>query len=103
MLNYYNPFLAAWLSGNRDLAQQSAGLQVVLNGIIGSAAGGSGATVADVATAFHSTDFSISAGSSVPTNVTFICAYTWMCIRGDIHANDAGYALIGRTVVARLG
>jgi hypothetical protein len=26
-----------------------------------------------------------------------------MCSLFDIHANDAGYALIGRTVVARLG
>ena len=40
---------------------------------------------------------------TVPTNVAVICANTWMCSRFDIHANDAGYALIGHTVVARLG
>ena len=102
VLNYYNPFLAAYLAGNVALAQQSASLQAMLNGIIGSSAGASGATVADVATAFRSTDFTIPAGSTLPTNVAFICVYTWMCIRGDIHANDAGYALIGQTVVARL-
>ena len=38
----------------------------------------------------------------VPTNVFYICVYTWMCTLSDIHANDAGYALIGQTVVARL-
>jgi lysophospholipase L1-like esterase len=103
VLNYYNPFLAAWVLGNTQLAQQSAGLQATLNAIIGAAAAGSGATVADVATAFHSTDFGIPAGGTVPTNVAYICAYTWMCSRFDIHANDTGYALIGQTVVARLG
>jgi hypothetical protein len=38
----------------------------------------------------------------VPKNVAYICTYTWMRAMNDIHANDAGYALIGRTVVARL-
>lgn len=99
VLNYYNPFLAAW-SANPPLALESAGLQAMLNGIIGAAAAGSGATLADVATAFHSTDWTEVGG--VPTNVSYICRYTWMCLKGDIHANDAGYALIGQTVVARL-
>jgi lysophospholipase L1-like esterase len=102
VLNYYNPFLAAY-AANPVLAQQSSLLQGRLNGIIGSAATDSRATVADVATAFRSSDWTIPAGGTVPTNVAFICAYTWMCVRGDIHANDAGYALIGETVVARLG
>jgi lysophospholipase L1-like esterase len=102
VLNYYNPFLAAWVLGNTQLAQQSAVLQGTLNAIIGAAAAASGATVADVATAFRSTDFRVPAGSTVPTNVALICALTWMCSRFDIHANDVGYALIGRTVVARL-
>jgi lysophospholipase L1-like esterase len=103
VLNYYNPFLAAWVLGNTQLAQQSAVLQGTLNAIIAAAAAGSGATLADVAGAFRSTDFSIPAGGTLPTNVSLICALTWMCSRFDIHANDAGYALIGRTVVARLG
>lgn len=100
VLNYYNPFLATWLLGNQSLAQQSAVLQGTLNGIIGGAASASGAAVADVATAFRSTDWTVVGG--VPTNVAYICRYTWMCSRFDIHANDAGYALIGETVVARL-
>ena len=100
VLNYYNPFLATWLLGNQSLAQQSAVLQGTLNGIIGAAANASGATVADIAMAFRSTDWSLIGG--IPTNVTYICRYTWMCARFDIHANDAGYALIGQTVVGRL-
>jgi lysophospholipase L1-like esterase len=106
VLNYYNPFLAAWLTGNTALAQQSAQLQATLNAIIGQAAAASGATLADVATAFHSTDTAPyplpPPVGVVPTNVAFICIYTWMCERNDIHANDAGYTLIGQTVVARL-
>ena len=102
VLNYYNPFLAAYVTGNVQLAQQSAVLQQQLNGIIGLAAANNGATVADVAGAFRSTDWSVPAGGALPTNVGVICSYTWMCSRFDIHANDAGYALIGRTVVARL-
>ena len=106
VLNYYNPFLAAWLTGNTALAQQSAQLQATLNAIIGQAAAASGATLADVAKAFHSTDTAPyplpPPVGVVPTNVAFICIYTWMCERNDIHANDAGYTLIGQTVVARL-
>lgn len=100
VLNYYNPFLAAWTIGNTKLALQSAALQATLNGIIATAAAVSGATVADVAFAFKSTDWSPAGG--VPTNVAVICALTWMCSRFDIHANDEGYAVIAQTVVARL-
>jgi len=105
VLNYYNPFLAAWLSGNTALAQQSAQLQATLNGIIGRATTAAGATLADVSTAFRSTDWALVDApglGTVPTNVAYICRYTWMCSRFDIHANDAGYALIGQAVVARL-
>ena len=106
VLNYYNPFLAAWLLGNTALAQQSTVLQGTLNGIIGSAAAASGATVADVAAAFHSTDLTRSrCRGSAPSRPTLpSSARTPGCAsRVDIHANDAGYALIGQTVVARLG
>jgi lysophospholipase L1-like esterase len=105
VLNYYNPFLAAWVSGNTALALQSAQLQATLNSIIGQAAAASGATLADVAAAFRSTDWTLVDApglGTVPRNVAYICTYTWMCVRGDIHANDAGYALIAQTVVARL-
>jgi lysophospholipase L1-like esterase len=110
VLNYYNPFLAAWVFGNPALAQQSAELQAMLNSIIQTAASVSGATVADVAAAFYSTDWTpvptpvpVPNSDTVPTNVAVICANTWMCSQFDIHANDAGYALMGETVVALLG
>jgi lysophospholipase L1-like esterase len=106
--NYYNPFLAAWLTGaaGQALAQQSTALQATLNGIIAAAAASVGAQVADVATAYRSTDTTPvtvpELGGSVPTNVATICAWTWMCRLGDIHANDTGYGVMAAAVVARL-
>ncbi|HEY6743767.1 MAG TPA: SGNH/GDSL hydrolase family protein, partial [Lapillicoccus sp.] len=100
VLNYYNPVLAAWLTGNTALAEQSAQLQARLNAIINQATTDAEATLADVAEAFESTDWRLVDG--VPRNVANICRYTWMCVLNDIHANDAGYTLIGATVVAQL-
>lgn len=106
--NYYNPFLAAWLTGSagQALAQQSMALEATLNGIIAAAAASVGAEVADVATAFGSTVMTPvdvpELGGAVPTNVATICAWTWMCRLGDIHANDTGYAVMAGAVVARL-
>lgn len=106
VLNYYNPFLAAWLTG--PAGQQVAGLttvlQSLLNGAVARSAASVDADVADVATAFRSTVTTpvSSPFGTIPTNVATICAWTWMCSRGDIHANDAGYAVLAETVVARL-
>ena len=66
-----------------------------------------GARLADVATAFQSTDWTpVTGAGSVPTNVAVICSLTWMCpSQGgspDIHPNDDGYAVIAATVVTRL-
>lgn len=108
VLNYYDPFLAAWLTGpaGQALAQESVPLLGLLNGIIAGAAGAVGGSVADVAGAFSSTDFSLvsvpSLGGLVPRNVATVCALTWMCQRNDIHANDDGYAVLAAAVVARL-
>ena len=96
--NYYNPYLALYFV-DPALAQITTGLQTALNNVIASVTAPYGTTV-DVATAFKSTDTTPANG--VPTNVGVICQLTWMCARNDIHANDAGYALIGETVAAAL-
>lgn len=107
VLNYYNPFLAAWLTGTagQQVAALTTQLQSLLNAAVARAATTADADVADVATAFRSTVTTpvATAYGTIPTNVATICAWTWMCSRGDIHANDAGYAVLARTVVARLG
>ncbi len=99
LLTYYDPLLAAWREGpqGKVVAAQSEPLLAALNAEIAKAATGAGAKVADVAGAFASTDGS---GSPTPTNVTRICEWTWMCSRGDIHANDAGYAAMAAAVLA---
>ena len=62
--------------------------------------------VADVSTASRSTVTTPvmvpALGGAVPTNVATICAWTWMCRLGDIHADDAGYAVMTGVVAARL-
>lgn len=107
VLDYYNPFLATWLlgPGGQTTAQLSVLLQTQLNAIITRAAADSGAALAPISTTFKSTDWTLVTApglGTVPTNVATICTYTWMCTRFDIHANDAGYALMAQTVAARL-
>ncbi|MHB1584137.1 MAG: SGNH/GDSL hydrolase family protein [Acidimicrobiales bacterium] len=38
----------------------------------------------------------------VPEPVATVCALTWFCAQGNIHATTAGYRLIGKLVVARV-
>ncbi|MDE9366324.1 GDSL-type esterase/lipase family protein [Luteipulveratus sp. YIM 133132] len=110
--NYYNPFLAAWLLGpdGQSLAKVSVNLQRSLNSAIDGAAKGVNARVADVGAAFKSEDFTSSTTPSpvdptakLPTNVALICAWTWMCAKNDIHANDTGYGVIAQTVLSVVG
>ena len=64
------------------------------------------ARVADVATAFStyvpfSQTTTLAPYGTIPTSVAQICTLTWMCaappVGPNIHANDAGYALIAQT------
>ena len=78
-------------------------LVATLNAFIAGAANAVGGTIADVFTAFQTTNFTIiyvPGLGRVPTNVAIICQLTWMCVLQDVHPNDAGYALIGATVSA---
>lgn len=108
VLNYYDPFLAAALTGPAGVAtaQESLALSDILNTSIGASARSVGAKVANIAAAFssHSTAPTTLAGVpvSVPLNVAAICRRTWMCSLGNIHANDSGYALMAQAVVRTL-
>ncbi|CAN7500957.1 SGNH/GDSL hydrolase family protein [Knoellia sp. LjRoot47] len=106
VLNYYNPFLAAWLTGaaGQQVAALTTQLQSLLNGAVSRSAATADADVADVATAFRSTNTTpvTTAYGTIPTNVATICAWTWMCSRNDIHANDTGYAVLAGVVAGRL-
>lgn len=82
---YYNPFVVI-----EELAGVTAGPAAALNGTIVRAADQPEVAVADVDAAF---------GYSNPARV---CTWTWMCTAQDIHANDAGYAVMGQTFLAAL-
>ncbi len=108
-VNYYNTFLAFWLTGpaGQVLAYQSASLADVLNyATLGTVYGAFGIPVADVAAAYDSGNFSPNAATGLPQNVLNICVYTWMCtpapVGPNIHANRYGYGLIAATVAATL-
>ncbi|MBB2890363.1 SGNH/GDSL hydrolase family protein [Flexivirga oryzae] len=99
VLNYYNPFLAAYLTGpdGQTLAKQSETLATIFNGEIAQAAATIKAPVADIAKAFLSnadTPLVTTPYGKIPTNVARICSWTWMCSMSNIHANDYGYTVM---------
>jgi hypothetical protein len=61
---------------------------VQFNDVLQSVYGAAGIPVADVETAFSTTDWTFVNG--VPLNVERICEWTWMCSIFDLHPNTAG-------------
>jgi lysophospholipase L1-like esterase len=115
-MNLYDPFLADFLTGSagQAVAAQSVNLDVAFNSLLGASFGAVGIPVADVQTAFSTTDFTDTATlpgiGTVPLNVARICEWTWMCapapIGPNIHANPDGYQVIAvafQQVIGRLG
>ena len=103
-MNLYDPFLADFLTGpaGQAVASKSVTLDVAFNSLLGANFGAFGIPVADVQTAFATTDFAdtvtLPGVGSVPLNVARICEWTWMCapspVGPNIHANQAGYQVI---------
>jgi lysophospholipase L1-like esterase len=95
-MNYYGPDLpVAWAEGGLPAVQgyvsQLLGFNDFLEGFFGVA----GDPVADVESAFSSTDLTLVDG--VPQNVVLICQWSWMCapppFGPDGHLNAAGYGV----------
>lgn len=110
-MNYYNPYLASWLEGpdGESLAVESAQAIAVVTERLEATYSTAGIPVADVAAAFESDDFTTMApapNEHLPVNVANICEFTYMCdpdpVGPDIHANNAGYALIASTIEGTL-
>jgi lysophospholipase L1-like esterase len=103
-MNLYDPFLADYLTGpaGQAVAAQSVTLDVTFNSLLDAGYVAFGIPVADVQTAFSTTDFTDTATlpgvGTVPLNVARICEWTWMCapspIGPNIHANPTGYQVI---------
>jgi lysophospholipase L1-like esterase len=111
-MNYYDPFLASWLTGPAGQAEATASVQLStqFNGILGSVYAAFGVPVADVAATFQTTAFTplvpLAPGVQAPLNVARICQWTWMCasppVGPNIHANKVGYQQIAATFEATL-
>ena len=107
-MNYYNPFLAAYLSGGNGvfLAAVTSLAEYVVNTIEENEYRSVGARVADVSGAFGSYDLTpkvLPGQGQVPTAVYNICTLTWMCTsKPNIHARDAGYTVIANAFAAVL-
>jgi lysophospholipase L1-like esterase len=110
-MNYYDPFLAQWLTGapGQQLATLSLGLVHTLNQTLQDGYNAAGDPVADTARAFgidNTSPTSLPGAGQVPRDVATTCDLTWMCAPAptgpNIHANPAGYATIARAFQAKL-
>jgi len=111
-MSYYDPFLAAWLTGpdGQTLAEESVQLTVQYNDLLDSIYAAAGSPVADVQGTFATTDFTdmenLPPFGEVPLNVFNVCVWTWMCVpppQGpNIHANAVGYQEIAGAFAAAL-
>jgi len=94
-MNYYGVFFpVAWAEGGLPAVQASLSNLLAFNDLLEGIYAAAGDPVADVESAFSSTDLTPIGG--VPANVLRICDWTWMCTLGDVHANQAGYSAIAQ-------
>jgi lysophospholipase L1-like esterase len=106
-MTYYDPTLAAWLTGaaGQALARDSLPVLHRVNGLLSFIFRAGGLRVADVAGAFSTDDMSTMV-NGVPLDVARICQWTWMCapapLGPDIHANQAGYGVIAGSFLAEI-
>jgi len=91
-MNYYDPFLAAYLEpGGAGAATESVVLGDALNGLLATIYALNGDQVANVQQTFQTNNFAPYGTSAIPTNVALICAWTYMCNYQNIHPNTMGY------------
>jgi hypothetical protein len=111
-MNFYDPFLAAWLQGpaGQALARLSVQLVTQHNDLLEAAYRGAGVPVADVEAAFSTTNFTdlvtLPDVGQVPVKVACVCQWTWMCApppQGpNVHGRPEGYWVMAGAFVAAL-
>jgi lysophospholipase L1-like esterase len=106
-MNYWNPNgPAVWFATHdlEALADDVAGL-LGFNDFLEGFYAAAGIPVADVETAFSSTDLSLV--GATPVTVLRVCEWTWICtsppLGPDIHPNRTGYGVIARAFLDVLG
>lgn len=98
-MDYYDPYLADWLSGLTGEATAEETLDAVerLNSELGRVYAAAGAPMADPAGAFRSRDYAMTGsymGSKLPQNVADVCSWTNMCPARNVHTNDSGHEIL---------
>ncbi|MBV9340692.1 MAG: SGNH/GDSL hydrolase family protein [Acidobacteria bacterium] len=99
-MNYYDPFLAAWIltANGRTLAKVSLDVTLTFNRILENLYRSFSIPVSDVAHAYRITDFTHVPLADLPLNVVLTLSWTWMGapppFGPDIHPNAVGYAVI---------
>jgi lysophospholipase L1-like esterase len=111
-LTDYDQFLAYWLRGTtgQRFARQSVAVVTELNRAADGIYRKAGIRVADATAAFATTDLghqeTLRGHGLVPRAVARVCNWTWACSGPPTgfndHANDAGYRVLARVVVAAL-
>ncbi|MGA2646456.1 MAG: SGNH/GDSL hydrolase family protein [Candidatus Sulfotelmatobacter sp.] len=107
-MNYYDPFLAAWTLGasGQTLAVASLQATTTFNGVLKTAYEAFSIPVADVATAYRISDFTLVPVINLPVNVFLTLTWTWMGapapIGPNIHPNAVGYAVIAGTFAEKI-
>jgi lysophospholipase L1-like esterase len=110
-MNYYDPELAEWLTGSagQAFATDSVELSDVFNSTLESVYQEYGVPVADVASAFATsdlTDLVPTTHGTLPRNVAEVCALTWECVAPpqgpNEHCNAAGYRVIANAFLSEL-
>jgi lysophospholipase L1-like esterase len=107
-MNYYDPFLAAWIvpSNGKALATESLAAATEFNVILGSIYTVFGVPVADVAHAFQTYNFAPVPGENLPVNVFLVLTWTYMSapppLGPDFHCNAAGYAAIAGAFASKI-
>ena len=99
-MNYYDPFLAAWLQGTagQQTARDSVQVTSYFNSVLAADYAHFKVPVANVAAGFRTGDFRLVPLVRVPVNVVAVCMLTWMCapspVGPNIHATTLGYRVI---------
>jgi lysophospholipase L1-like esterase len=104
-MNFYDPRLAqSWLvthPGDLGALAVEIANAVGFNNFIEALFAAAGDPVADVETAFRTTDTTLV--GTTPRDVVLVCAWTWICgPEQNIHANATGYGVIAGAFLAKL-
>jgi lysophospholipase L1-like esterase len=105
-MNYYDPFLGVW-AVNPTFAVNSLTLTLVFNNALGTIYQSFNVPIADVAAAYHITDFTPVPVIGLPLNAFLTLAWTWMGapppLGPNVHPNAMAYGVIAGAFVRVIG